>query len=127
MSPLLKSMSRWLFVPALVGLFSLISVLPSWADSGRLVVVTTPWCASCREVMPGLRTLAEQKGYTVQEVNAEDENAQATCRPLGITISGSSLPQIYKVQQGRTQLLMDGKGYQLGHPERVIQTVAPQL
>lgn len=122
-----KHLAKWLVLPALVVSLGFSSGFSAWADSGKLVVITAPWCASCREVLPGLRALSTQKGYTVQEINVEDDNAQATCGTLGISISGAALPQIYKVQQGRTQLLMDGKGYQLGHPERIIQTVAPQL
>ena len=123
----LAFLKQWLVLPAIVMSLTLFSSLAGWADSGRLVVITAPWCASCREIIPGLRTLSSQKGYSIQEINVEDDNAQATSASLGISISGSSLPQVYKVLSGRTQLLIDGKGYQLGHPERLIQAIEPQL
>jgi thiol-disulfide isomerase/thioredoxin len=97
------------------------------AEKGTMVIFTAGWSASCREVLPIVRDIANTNGLTLKEVNVDDQNAPSQVSKFGLKVPTSDPPQVFLVTGNKVTLLFDGSRYSYGRGDMVRTTVLQNL
>lgn len=110
----------WLFLVLVVLVGS-----ASIAKSQRTIVAfTAQWCASCREVLPVVRQMANEFQYPVMvEVDVDQRQSLKQAEMYGIAIPSSELPQVYLVDDGQVRLIFDGSQYTYGQIDELTASL----
>jgi thiol-disulfide isomerase/thioredoxin len=114
-------------------LFTLLALLVGFAPTlahaaeAQLVMFTASWCASCRDVMPVVESLASSQGLPIVLIDVDEPKAPQQASAKGLAIPSKELPQVYLLQANRASLVFDGEGYVLGHRTAAQQSLSNKL
>lgn len=126
----------WVAGIGLLLLVGLLFMVPGKSQGARptggtaVVVLTASWCGTCREVTPVVQRVigtSSQPGIQLVMLDVDSNSAQDTAEQYGVSISGTDIPQVYLVHQGRTTLLFNGKDYHFGQSKQAEQQIRSQL
>jgi thiol-disulfide isomerase/thioredoxin len=120
-------LKRILFLTALCAVVVGSLVAGMAANRGTIVVFDANWCASCREIVPISREIAQQNNLGFAEIDVDYQNAPKQAQSYGLSIPNDEPPQVFYVDRGRATLLYNGRGARYGSGEAARATILQNL
>jgi thiol-disulfide isomerase/thioredoxin len=99
---------------------------PGWTNRGALVIFSANWCASCRDVLPIVKELAQQNNLTLTQIDVDSADAPKQARNIGLSIPTEEPPQVFCLSHGRASLVYNGKAYRTGGGADSVRTTLLQ-